>query len=541
MVSKRPLSTPLHEVEWDSGSYNRRQFKADLSGPLNSRQHILYRITSLLRNSDNQVDYVRDNRRYVAPSLTWLPDNQTSLTLLGEYQHDHTGFSQFLPAYGTLLPNPFGVVAINRYMGEPDFDYYLRDQYHFGWLFERRLSKRWTLRQNTRYSNIGWKGNDVYGYALEPNNRTLDRIAYAGNLKSHIYTTDTQAQASWRARNISQTLLAGVDYSKGVMNEPIYWTIGPSLDIFAPVYGAKIPTLPLVSSSHQPFHQTGLYLQDQVKIQQHLIFTLAGREDWAYIDTQDLVAKSSAKQNPSRFTGRAGVTYLTNFGLAPYFSYSSSFLPTTGTDLFGKSFKPTTGHQYETGLKYQPHGWRGFLTASFFNITQQNVQTPDGLNTIQTGEVRSRGVELEAVTKLFSALTLHTGYMYDDVKVTHTTVDAERGKRPILAPEQSASLLLDYTLAHGSLRGLGIGAGARYTGISAGSSTNEIMVPGYTLFDTNIRYDFRAFRLSLNATNIADKRYVAVCTGIAYCNYGSTRNVVGGIRWNLPGGERAQK
>lgn len=541
MVSKRPLSTPLHQLEFDGGSYTRRQVKMDISGPLDANARLLYRVTSLIRNGDTQVDFVPDYRRYVAPAFTWLPDSKTSLTLLGEYQHDKTDWGQFLPAYGTSLPNPNGRVPVSRYTGEPGYNYFRRNQYHFGWQFERHLSKTWTVRQNSRYSAINWDGRDIYGYALESDLRTMDRLAYTGFLKSHLYSTDTQAQANWHSRSISQLILAGIDYSNGVMSEPLYWTLGPSIDVFRPVYGAAMPQLPLRSNSYQPFHQTGVYLQDQLKFRQHLILTLAGREDWAYVDTQDLVSKSDAKQNPSRFTGRAGITYLTDFGLAPYFSYSTSFLPTTGTDLYGKSFKPTTGAQYEAGVKFQPRNWRGTITASFFNINQQNVQTPDGLNTTQTGEVRSRGVELEGVTKLFSTLNIHASYLYDDMKVTRTTVANQLGKRPTLAPEQSVGLLLDYTVPRGAFRGFGGGAGARYTGITSGDSANDFMVPGYTLFDASLRYDWNAFRFSVNANNVADKQYVSVCTSTAYCNYGSGRYVVGSVRWNLPGGERSAK
>jgi iron complex outermembrane recepter protein len=59
-------------------------------------------------------------------------------------------------------------------------------------------------------------------------------------------------------------------------------------------------------------------------------------------------------------------------------------------------------------------------------------------------------------------------------------------------------------------------------------------VPGYTLFDANAGYTFHGLRFSVNTTNIADKRYVAVCDTTAYCNYGGARNVIGSASWNLP-------
>src|SRR3546814_20275670 len=82
-------------------------------------------------------------------------------------------------------------------------------------------------------------------------------------------------------------------------------------------------------------------------------------------------------------------------GVAPYVSYSTSFLPSTGSTFSGDPLLPTRGEQYEAGIKFEPA--RGSLvTASVYQITQTNIATPDQAHPgffIQQGEVRSRGVE----------------------------------------------------------------------------------------------------------------------------------------------------
>jgi iron complex outermembrane receptor protein len=537
LVSKRPLAQPLHDLEFDAGSYNRRQGRLDFSGPLDPGGKLLYRIVGLDRNSGTQVDFLPDNRRYVAPSLTWVIGKQTALTFLGEWQYDHTNWGQFLPAYGTLLANPNGIIPINRYLGEPS-DYYKRQQWDAGYLFEHHFSDIWTLRQNFRYSNVSNSGNDHYGYGFGPDSfSVLQRFGAGYFLASHVYAVDTQLQAAFNHANLSNTILLGEDYSAAY--ESILSTSGPggSINVFHPVYGQAADNFAPYSLTRSPSAQNGIYLQDQVKLRQHLIFTLGGREDWAVFRTRNLYTPGSfARQHDSKFTGRAGVTWLTNSGFAPYFSYSTSFVPTTGTNLLGVAFKPTTGTQYEVGAKYQPHGWRGFLTGSFYNVAENNVQTADPtnpLNTVQTGAVRSRGVELEGVADLYSSLKLHAGYDYDDLVVTKANDDT-LGHRPILVPEQTASLLLDYTIPQSTLKGVNFGGGVRYIGISAGAPDGTLPVPGYTLFDANAGYTFHSVRFSVNATNVADKRYVALCDTTAYCNYGASRNVIGSASWNLP-------
>jgi iron complex outermembrane receptor protein len=537
MVSKRPLAEPLHKVEFDAGSYNRRQVRLDFGGPLSPGGRLLFRVVGVDRTSGTQVDFTPDNRRYLAPSLTWAPDSRTALTVLGEWQYDRINWGQFLPAQGTRLFNPNGIIPVHRYLGEPN-DFYKRQQWDAGYLFEHHFNDIWTVRQSFRYSNVSNLGNVHYGYGFGPDSlRILQRFAAGYGLASHVYAVDTQAEATFRSHDISNNILIGEDYSAAY--ESILSTSGPggSIDVFQPVYGQVVDDYIPYSQTRSPSAQNGIYLQDQVKLKQHLIFTLGGREDWAVFRTRNLYTPGSfVRQHDSKFTGRAGITWLTNSGFAPYFSYSTSFVPTTGTNLLGIAFKPTTGTQYEAGAKYQPHGWHGFLTGSFYNVTENNVQTTDPtnpLNTVQTGAVRSRGVELEGVADLLSSLRLRAGYDYDDMVVTKANDDT-LGHRPILVPEQTGSLLLDYTVRRSTLKGMEVGGGVRYIGITAGAPDGSLAVPGYTLYDANIGYDFHGLRLSVNASNIADKRYVAACDTIAYCNYGGARNVIGSASWNLP-------
>jgi iron complex outermembrane receptor protein len=90
---------------------------------------------------------------------------------------------------------------------------------------------------------------------------------------------------------------------------------------------------------------------------------------------------------------------------------------------------------------------------------------------------------------------------------------------------------MDETVTKGPLTGLGGNFGVRFVGTTAGDPANTIIVPTYTLVDASLRYDYKKLRFQINATNIADKTYVAVCQSASYCNYGYRRNVVGSIRY----------
>src|SRR5690606_33292459 len=126
------------------------------------------------------------------------------------------------------------------------------------------------------------------------------------------------------------------------------------------------------------------YLQDQIALDRWRL-TLSGRYDSAdnkivqHIDEFTLLPdRVRTTQRDHDFTGRFGLAYLFDNGIAPYVSFSTSFEPEIGLNAnTGKPFEPTKGRQYELGVKYQPPGVNGFVTLSLFDLTQRNVVTVD--------------------------------------------------------------------------------------------------------------------------------------------------------------------
>ncbi|MBO7942169.1 TonB-dependent receptor plug domain-containing protein, partial [Streptomyces sp. S9] len=111
LVSKRPQAQAQREIGVQLGSFERRQVNADLTGPLTADGTWLYRIVGVYRDSETQVDQVNDDRRLIAPSLTWKPSEDTSLTFQLRWQRDRTGSTaQFFGWSGLLAPNPNGRV-----------------------------------------------------------------------------------------------------------------------------------------------------------------------------------------------------------------------------------------------------------------------------------------------------------------------------------------------------------------------------------------------------------------------------------------------
>ncbi len=537
MVSKRPTAQPLHEVGVEVGSFDLRQGTFDFAGPLNDAGTLLYRLTGLARNSDTMTDYIKDDRYYLAPALTWKPDDNTSLTVLSHYQKAETASGAgFLPAEGTLLPSPHGKIPRDRFTGEPGQNDYDKTLASIGYEFHHDFANGLAFNQNLRYgtAEVDNNGANVGAFGLLGDGRTLLRYLFPNENHTKTFGVDNNLQYVFDNGRVQHTLLAGVDYRRANDDYASAFDFGVGgLDVFDPVYGSPVTVPAYTVHTVQVQSQLGVYLQDQIKVGRWSI-TAGGRQDHVRTDTDNQLAGTSAGQTDRAFSGRVGVNYLFDNGLAPYVSWSHSFQPTVGTNFGGNAFKPTTGDQYEAGLKYQPAGGNGLVTLAAYQITQQNSLTVDpnhALFQVQQGETRLRGVELEGRWNLGTHLAIYGGYTWSDSEVTRTNDLPSLGKQIALLPEQQASLGLDYTVVAGPLAGFGFGGGVRYIGSHYGDIYNEWKTPSYTLFDAAVHYDVGDWRLQLNASNLFDKEYVSACNSAAWCYYGYERSVTASARY----------
>jgi iron complex outermembrane receptor protein len=533
IVTKRPPQEPLRELQFLAGNFDRYEGRFDFGDSIDEGDVFSYRLTGLVRDSNTQIDFVENDRQFIAPALTWRPTENTSLTFLSNYQKDELGDFQFLPSQGTVLPNPNGSLPANRFTGEPD-DKIERTVYSVGYLLEHHMGESWTFRQNLRYSHSDLDRDIVYSAGLRDDLRTLDRFAFGSDKDLDTFALDNQAQVSFSTGPVEHTLLVGLDYQNFDTRDISTFGSAPAIDIFNPVYGAPVPPSPISSDMDISLQQIGFYFQDQIKLYDKWVLSLGGRQDWANTERMDNLAGTGTEQDDNKFSGRAGLVYLFDMGLAPYFSYSESFLPIADVNLAGQPFAPETARQYEIGVKYQPPGWNSFVTVAAFDLERQNVPTPDPnnpLNRVQTGEVRSRGVELEGVASFNFGLDLIASYTYLGAEIIQSNVAGEEGERPTQVPEHQGSAWGKYTVQKGLLRGLGLAAGVRYTGASFANTPNTFENPDFVMVDGAISYDWRQFGFALNASNLFNEEAFVCFSRGNFCSFGPQRTVVGTIRY----------
>lgn len=538
VVSKRPLEDRLNEVGIRIGNHKRIEGVFDFSGPATKDGTLLYRLTGVGLTTDTQVDYAEQKRVFIAPAFTWRPNTDTSVTVLAQYLRERDVVDlQFLPAEGTLLPNPNGKVRRSFFAGEPGYDKFHLDQWSLTYLLEHRINDIWQVRQGMRYREMNVDYKTVYGTGLDPldpTRRTLTRGIFTTDETLRAFTTDNQLQGDFTTGIVKHTVLAGLDYQNNVFGQRGGIGAGPSIDVYNPVYGASITDPPLYTDGWTTLSQTGLYLQEQAKIAERWIVILGGRHDWAKNRTvNNLAGGTISEKRDEAFTWKAGLLYNAPIGVSPYVTYSESFFPSgTINPATATPFDPETGQQYEAGIKFQPFGSKSLFTIAAFDIKRQNYVTyePGTFLPRASGEIRSRGMEFEAVAEFAEGLRLIAAYTWLPVfEITGSANPDEIGKRMPTVAEHMASLWMHYRFGYGPLMGFGLGGGVRYIGETFGDIANSALmtVPAYTVFDAVIDYEKDGWRLALNVRNIADE---TTLTCDSTCYYGPGRTFLASAR-----------
>jgi iron complex outermembrane recepter protein len=542
MVSRRPEALASHEVRAEVGSNNRKQISFDSTGKIDDEGQFLYRVDGVIRDGGLAVDHIDDKRYNIAPSLTWNIDDDTHLTFLSQFTRDDTGVSgQFLPLQGTKLDSPAGKISHHKNLGDPDSDYYDRTYYALGYAFDHRLNDVWQFKQNLRYTKSELAFQQAYasfGDVVAPDG-TLKRLVDRVNEDISQIAVDNNFQADFQTGALSHTVLLGLDHQR--TDTSYQWLEGnaPDSNVIRPIYGQDFSNVKFNTfyNYNQKTNQTGLYAQDQIALDKWRL-TLGGREDWIHTGTTFFNKNdATSTQRDKAFSGNAGLSYVFDSGITPYISYTESFQPSAGASASTtESFKPTKGKQTEVGVKYQPPGSRTLLTAAAFDLRQENVSVSQNNVTSQIGELKVRGIELEATSEVTDNLKLVGSYTYTDTEILKGD---DTGNRMKLVPRNQASLWSDYTWRTGMLDGFGVGAGVRYVGDTYGNTANTVNghVGSYTVYDAAVHYDLSRVNPALagvsvevTAKNLFNKDYLSTCDG-TWCYYGDERNVVAAVNY----------
>lgn len=511
-ITKQPLSEPFYRAGFTIGSYDFYRPTIDLSGPLTEDKSVLYRLNAAYENAGSFRDFNENESFFVSPVITLNISPKTKLTFEYEYQkYDYTFDRGLLPG------EVFFKLPISRFLGEPDFNQADFKSNSFAYNFEHQFGGSWKFRQGFNIINSGGKTQYVTNRRfaepfLENDGRTLVRRAQKTDEEQQNISLQTEVSGKFKTGSIGHNFLFGVElanstYSYDVSRAPI-----AGLDIFNPVYGAKPGNFTRSFSEKSGADNFALYIQDLIELSPNLKFLAGGRLDNVDSFYDDLVTNSNInKTSDSQFSPRLGIVYQPTNTTSLYGSWTNSFNPQfLGRSRTGEQFKPETSQQFEFGIKQELFDKRLFATLAYFDITKKNVLTPDPVDnefSVQTGEQKSRGVELDITGEILPGWKVIATYAYADAFVSEDNEPLLVNNRLQAVPYNSASLWTTYEFQKGNLQGLGLGLGLVYVGEREATLPNSIKIPSYIRTDASIFYRRDNWRAAINIKNLLDNKY----------------------------------
>ncbi|KAF7771242.1 iron complex outermembrane recepter protein [Pseudoalteromonas citrea] len=575
MVTKRPHSQTEGEIIAQVGNFGRKQIAGDFNTTLTEDGSVEARLVGLYRESGTQTDFVDNDATFFAPSLAWHINDSTSITVLANIQKNKSGSStQFFPHEGTLLPAEHGQIDSRRFVSEPGWDKYDTEQNAVTFILDHALNEDFSISWSSRYLESEAIYRTMYAWPpkFQDDKRSIERNFSLQDASSDTITSDLQLHGLIYTGDLEHNLVVGLDYqSADTDTDRLYLTpasikaaigldVNTSLDLYNPEYGQTgfLPTTALIPDTPgKNDRQLGFYIQDTIKYD-NWVFNAALRRDKVKSQSD---AANSVKTTQSATTGRLGILYSFENGIAPYASYSESFLPIYGSRPQGGDFKPQEGEQVEVGVKFQPKGTEHLITASYFDITDKNkkrVVSPEV--TVQDGSVDIEGFEVEAQLE-FDQFDVYSAYAYtkseqgtSDKTLAELVQLYASGETSYLSQALTDTAPLSATPKHmlntwityrpeQSFEGFKVGAGFRYVGETydgsrditfMGQAINTRKVTNnYTLFDFMIGYEFDNIDINLNVKNLSDKTVVTSCLYRGDCFYGQRRTVTANIKYKF--------
>ncbi|HID7510572.1 TPA: TonB-dependent siderophore receptor [Enterobacter hormaechei] len=538
--SKKPQKEAKTELGFNTGNRNLKEGYLDSTGQI-ANSDWNYRLLGKATESDEQAHTTRYENYLVAPSVTWQPDDKTRLTI--------DALAQNTPSLTPSDPMPLSYLrskyADRRDYAGDEWSGFKQRQWMLGYSFEHEFDSGWGFNQKARYFDVDTHQRSAYSTGTGSEVYQLNRFAYTTDEDLQSFNIDNQVTRTVALGDWQHHLLAGFDYQK--LNSHFHYRYAsstPGIDMRNPDHSQiDNDALGLVTAQKNRlgYQQNGYYLQDQIAFGGLNVLASLRFDDYRSVTTNYLQNGDKAWVSQDRLTKRLGALYAFENGLSPFISYSEGFAPVSpqGT-LTAKDVKPTTSKQVEGGVKYLLAEYATTFTASVFNIRQKNVVTSDPgfLNYRQTGEVESKGAELSAISRPTDNLTLIANYAY--THAINTEDDKYQGKRPTQVPENAFNLWGDYTFDSTPLRGLTLGAGARYTGPMEISPANDAgKLGGTTQYDLAASYrmgelapSLEGLTLKASAQNVTNKETLT-CYDATNCWIGRDRTFQVGASYSF--------
>ena len=508
-VTKMPLDQAHVDTTAIVGSFNFYRAEIDAGTPIG--QNVAIRLNAAYEDAGSYRDLVDTNSLFLAPAISFQLGENTRWLVRGELTDSEFTWDLGLPR----IPNSLRV-PVSRYLGEEDglnqVESYLASS-----LLEHELSPDWRVRQNLSYSTTtgDYKLRSFFG--VEEDDRTILRVAYDTDESQESFIAQHELLGDFQLGGVRNQFTFGVEYYDTQQEFAFEFQNLNNLDLFEPVYGAVAGdqfAFPLFSTIGGR-EGVALYAQNLMHVSDSLKLLTGIRQEWLEDQSFNRLADVQTRDtDDTATTPQVGVLFQPTDSTSLFASYSTSFTPSGARRVDGTFLDPESGRQFEFGWKQQWLDDRVSLSLAGFEITKTDVATRDPDNptfSVQSGEQRSRGIELDVAANPLPGLAITLAGAYIDTAVTDDTRFLVGAELPG-APSWSGSLWTRYRFEEGALEGLIVGGGVFYSGEreallrTQAAPDDGFSLPSYVRLDAMIGYEADGWRLQVNAGNLTNDR-----------------------------------
>ena len=494
MITKRPERDFSGSAHVTLGQYDMQIGGFDLTTGIGD-SGLGIRLNGEIERSGTFVDHQDIDRDNVGLTVTWDRGGPLRAFFMAEYQQRESS------------PNPGLPVGFSgkrsTYLGEPAFDYLNTWSPLIQTWLEIDIGENWTL--SPRYQRFEFNVNQQQVRLRDPLGGGLISRNGRHNFHERDMTDTYELELKGRfdlagmAHQVALGYTAEQHEWKGDWSNYVGVT---AINPYNPVYSNVLPAIGALSTFSGQADTDEFYVQDLIKLTDRFNMLLGLRQVESRIDTPD-----SSDQDDRTNTFQVGASYL----LDPQWSLFAGMSTAMsiegivgGISADNKPFEPERSRQREIGIKHQSDKLSGSL--SLFHITIENVTTGDPANPdfqIQSGEQRSRGIELEGGWQATADWYLSGGLAYIDAEITKSN-DGDVGNRLGNIAHLQANLWTRYRL----LPNVHVGLGANHVGERYGTISNTYKLPSYTTVDASLAWQIDPrLKAELFVQNLFDKEY----------------------------------
>ncbi len=518
-ATKQANWSNAREMNFQIGSFDKYRLTGDFDQAVND--NVAVRLTSLWENSRSYRDGFDAGRWGVNPTLSWLPSDQTKVTLGYEHYEDRRTADRGVSSFAGRPVN----TDVSTFFGDPNRSPTWATVDSFNAVLDHDFGGGVAVRNSSRYASYDKFYQNIFPGAVNAAGNQVAISAYNAATQRENLFNQTDLTFSLDTGPFKHKFLTGAEFGRqetdNFRNTGYFTAVGANatsanVSVADPRYNGAVNFRQSATdaNNHGVATIAAGYVQDQVELTKHWQAIMGVRYDRFEVDFLNNRNAQTTATNDNLVSPRGGLIYkpFDNFSL--YTNYSIAYVPRAGEQLASltlsnATLKPEEFRNYEVGTKWDIRPDLS-ATLAFYQLDRLNALATDPNNSALSFLVdgqRTRGIELGLSGNITDAWKITGGYAYQNGEITKSiSSSALAGATLAQVPEHTFSLWNRYDFTPN----WGVGLGSVYRSKMFAATDNLVTLPGFLRFDAAVYYKVnKNIQLQVNVENLFDKKYYA--------------------------------